>query len=122
MSKNGRFDTASVHRVGTARVKVAALRGIKGRRQFPFYGLIALSAPVDPWHILQQRLRVWMVRCGEELLVGRAFYDPAQVHNHDPIRDMVHHAKTMGYKDIRPIKILTQVHKKIEALRRDRHV
>ena len=69
-----------------------------------------------------KRLRVGMVGAGEDFLGRRGFHDPAEIHDHDAVRQVLDDAKVVTDEQVGQIKPRTQIHEQVQDLRLDRDI
>ena len=119
----GPLARADFGRVGTAPVEGAAGRRIERRGQLALER-DARPAPRRIHHRRagQKRLGVGMARPGEDRLDRPLLHRPAQVHDHDLVGDVAHHAQVVGDEEIGEVELLLQVHEQVEHLGLDRDV
>ena len=70
----------------------------------------------------QQRLRVGMLRIGEQLVGRRIFDDAAEIHDRDLARDVPHDGQIVGDEQIGEAELLLQLLQQVDDLPLDRHV
>ena len=93
---------------GAARVKGAARRRIDRVRHFTRDGL-ALSMRIEPWDRLQQQPRIGVPRPGKQL-IGRGDLDQAaEIHDADPVGDLIDHRQIMRDEQIGEAELALQV-------------
>src|SRR5690554_6330987 len=77
---------------------------------------------IGRWNRRQKRLGIRVQRALEELLGGRQFDDPPQIHHRDAIRDMLHDREVMGDKKIAKIILFLKILEQVDDLGLDRDV
>src|SRR5262249_13655817 len=87
---------AAVHGGGTARVEVAAGGRCERRWQLARDRRKAALLRIEPRHVREQRLRVGMIRRGEQVLGARDLDHAAEIEDHHPIGDMLDYAEIVA--------------------------
>ena len=101
---------------------MAARRRVEGGGDFAFDWLVNPTLRVQSGRFRQQGLRVGVVGLGEQFIRRRAFHHAAQIHDHHPVAEMLHHAKVMADEQVSQPQIFPQVHEQVQHLRLDRNV
>ena len=70
----------------------------------------------------QERLRVGVLGVGEQLVRGRQLHALPEVHHHDLVGDVLHHAHVVGDEHVGQAQFLLQVHEQVQDLGLDGHV
>src|ERR1700759_2525228 len=73
-------------------------------------------------NLAKQRDRIRMVRLREEVGGAGALDNPAEIHDHDAVADMLHHADVVADEEVSQAKFALEVEKLVEDLRLDRNV
>ncbi len=122
-AKVPRLPAADRGRLAAARMERAAERRV-GRvrhltaRQVARY----LAAGVGIRDRAQQRLRVRVPGVGEDLLGRPDLDDPAEVHDRDPVAEVLRAGQVVGDVDVGQSEVLLEVEHQLEDLRAHRHV
>lgn len=111
------FDATAIHREWAAGMEVAALRRVERAWQFAFHRLETAFPRFDAWYFGKQRLCVGVIGTPENFLDRRLFYNPAEIHDRDPVGDVFDDAKVMADKEIGQIQLVAQLHEKVDDLR-----
>ncbi len=123
LAQRGRLHLAAVEHIGTARVEMATGRRLDRARHVALqHDLLALDGGVRHRHGGEQRLRVGMLRRGEQRLLVGVFDDAAEIHHGDVVADVLHHGEIVRDEQVSEAELVLQVHHEIEDLRLDRHV
>ena len=63
-----------------------------------------------------------MVGLAEELLGGGGLDDPAQIHDHDAVGDVLDHREVVADEEVGQAQLVAQLHEEVQHLRLDRDV
>ncbi len=80
------------------------------------------SELVEPRYGRQQRLRVRMVRSGENVLGRPDLHHPPEIQHGDPVGEVVHDAEVVADEQIRDVLVALEVREQVEDRRLDRDV
>src|SRR5215472_16017291 len=103
-------------------MEVAAGRRRKRRRNLALDRSELPLARLDLADFSEQRLRVGMVRRGEYVGGRTRFDDAPEIHDDDPVADVLDDAEVMTDEEVREVERRLEIHEKIEQLRLDRNV
>ena len=86
------------------------LGGASGEGISPLIGEKARRSIGDRRHLVEERDRIGMVRRGEEGIRRSALDDAAEIHDRDPVADVLHHADVVADEEVGEPEIAPQVH------------
>ena len=104
------------------RMEVAAGRRVERGGDLALDGREALLARLEPRHLGEQRLGVGVVRARESAVGRRDLDHAAEIHDHDAVGDVLHHAEVVADEQVGEAELLAQLHEQVEHLRLDRDV
>jgi hypothetical protein len=105
--------------MGAAGVEVAAAGWVEGGWDFAFDRLEASLARVDPRNLGEEGLGVGVVRLLEQLFGWRHLDDAAEIHDGDPVGEVLDHAEIVADEEIGEPKIFSKFHEQVENLSLD---
>src|SRR6266513_199703 len=109
-------------------VQTAGVEPAAGRRVDRARDVARQDDPLPPQlrvrdrHRREQRLRVRMLGVAEQLFGLRQFHDLPEVHDGDPVADVLHDRQVVRDEQVRQPELLLQLLQEVEHLRLDAHV
>src|ERR1700722_7072994 len=105
------------HRMGASRVKTAT-----GRRRNKAWHLanndaVSNATGIGTRHRVQQRLRIGMLRGGEERVLLRELYDRAGIDHRDAVRHSANDGEVVRDEQITDAEAVLEVHQQVHDLR-----
>ena len=114
---------AAVLRVQATRVEPAPRRRVDRAGHVPRQDNALPPQPrMRDGHRREQCFGVRVLRIGEQLIGHRDLDDPAQVHDRDPVADVLDHRQVVGDEQVGQPELLLQLFQQVEHLRLDGHV
>ena len=117
LAQGGVFHGAARHRVGAARVKMATRRRLERARQLPLHDREGPAPRFKARRRREQGARVGVIGASEHLQGRPFFHHTAEIHNGDPVRDVLHDAEIVADEQVGKAELLAQIHKQVEDLR-----
>lgn len=109
--------------IGTAGMEVTAGRRIERRRDFsPDEQTVARAVRVGDRHGVEERFAVGVAGGVIQSFGGSQFDDPSEIHDRDPIADVLDHRKIVRDKEISQGKLLLQILQQIDHLGLNRQI
>src|SRR4029077_11525141 len=82
----------------------------------------ALDERIGDWNRRKKRARVRMARAAVELMTGCDFHDLAQVHDRDPVGDVLHDREIVRDEEVGEVELALQLLEQVDDLRLDGNV
>src|SRR5262249_175755 len=110
---------ASLHRVRTARMKVASVGRVKGRRDLSLDRHERALPLIEPRHLGEERLGVGVVALPEQRLGRWALDDAAEISEQDSVGDVRDHAEGVADEEIGEAELFPKRDEEVDDLRLD---
>lgn len=115
--------TTEICRIGTTSRKAAARGGIDRTCDLALHDdALTLFIDIRNRNRGQQALRIRVQRKLKQLLGGALFYQTAQIHDHDLVRNVLHNRQVVSNKHIGQALFRLQILQKIQDLRLNGHI
>ena len=106
---------AYIHNLQATRLEAAPGRWINRLRNFASdFGNGSLIGRIGDWHRGDKGLGIRVMRIGDHVLGVPQFHYPAQIHDHQTLRDIGQNGEVVGNIDARKIHALGQVPDQIQ--------
>src|SRR5215472_19260796 len=106
----------------TARMKMTSRGRVKGRGNLSLDRREAAFALVEARDLREERLGVGVIGSSEQRFGRGALDDAAQVHDQDPVGDVLDHAEVVADEEIGQAELLAERDEEVDDLRLDRDV
>src|SRR6266436_7425449 len=121
--ERGLLAAAALARIAAACVEAATLGRVKRARHVALQDqTLAFQRRLGQRDGRKQGLGIGMARLGKERALICDLDDLAEIHDRDPIGDMLHHCEIVGDKDIAEPETALQILQKIDDLRLNRDI